>query len=230
MLWAGVGPLGRLSMRLASLGAPPLYGRAYLARLSRRGYVSPSAKIHHSQLRLGSNVFVGPGVLIYEDRNGGPVELGDAVRIYDDSFIQTGDGGGVRIGSDTVIQPRCQISAYKADVEIGAGVIIAPNCALYPYDHGIAPGVPIRRQPLQSKGPIVIGDGAWLGVGAIVLSGVRIGEGSVIGAGSVVTEDVPDGAIAVGSPARVINNRAALASTTTEAAPEDYPSPVRTAG
>lgn len=53
-------------------------------------------------------------------------------------------------------------------------------------------------------------DGAWLGVGVIVLGGVRIGAGAVIGAGSVVTQDVPDGAIAVGVPARVVKMRSEL--------------------
>jgi len=48
---------------------------------------------------------------------------------------------------------------------------------------------------------------AWLGVGVVVLDGVKIGEGAVVGAGSVVTRDVPDNAIAVGIPARVAKTR-----------------------
>jgi len=47
--------------------------------------------------------------------------------------------------------------------------------------------MPIRKQPVKTKGGIVIGDDAWLGVGVIVLDGVKIGKGAVIGAGSVVT-------------------------------------------
>jgi len=42
----------------------------------------------------------------------------------------------------------------------------------------------------------------------IILSGVTVGTGSVVGAGSVVTSSIPDGSIAVGSPARVIKTRA----------------------
>ena len=45
----------------------------------------------------------------------------------------------------------------------------------------------------------------------IVLSGVRIGKGAVVGAGSVVTDDIPDGAIAAGAPARVVKMRDELA-------------------
>jgi acetyltransferase-like isoleucine patch superfamily enzyme len=103
------------------------------------------------------------------------------------------------------------LSAYKGTIHIGTGVMMAPYCALYPYDHGILPGMPSRKQPLRSRGGIVIGDEAWLGVGVIILDGVRIGAGAVVGAGSVVVHDVPDGAVAQGVPARVIMLRSELA-------------------
>ena len=48
--------------------------------------------------------------------------------------------------------------------------------------------------------PITIGDGAWIGAGAIILPGITIGKYAVIGAGSVVTKDVPDYTIAAGNP------------------------------
>ncbi len=65
----------------------------------------------------------------------------------------------------------------------------------------------MNRQPLTTKGDVVIENDAWLGFGVVVLSGVHIGEGAIIGAGSVVTRDVPEGAIAVGNPARVVRMR-----------------------
>jgi len=61
------------------------------------------------------------------------------------------------------------------------------------------------KQPQRKRG-IMIDDDAWLGFCAIVLDGVRIGQGAVVGAGAV-THDVPDGAIVVGAPARVVNMR-----------------------
>ena len=135
------------------------------------------------------------------------MELEDRVHLYGDTYIQTGDGGSVRIGRDTHIQPNCQFSGYKAAIEIGCEVQIAPRCAFYPYDHGLSLEEPIFKQALTTKGKITIEDDAWLGFGVIVLSGVRIGKGAVVGAGSVVSSSIPDGAIAVGVPARVVKFR-----------------------
>lgn len=204
---AGLGAIGRFAYRMAGLFEPPYYGLVPLAGLSARGYIAPSATICHKRLVVGRRCLIGERVLIYQDTGEGRIRMGDGVHIHRDGIIQTGSGGRVVIGNNTHIQPRCQISAYLGSVEIGEGVEIAPNCAFYPYDHGVAADSPIAQQPLTSKGGIEVGDGAWLGVGVIVLDGVRIGMGSVIGAGSVVTRDIPDGAIAVGAPARVVKTR-----------------------
>ena len=204
---SGLKYFGRVATRLAICFTPPFKGRYYLAQLNRQGYISPSATLHHADLRIGDNVFIGDRVIIYQSFDGGRVEIGDGVRLVGDIYVETGQGGSLNIGSNTFIQPRCQFSAYVGRIEIGCGVQIAPNCAFYPYDHGFARGKLIREQPLRTKGGIIIDDDALLSYGVIVLSGVRIGKGAVIGAGSVVTRDVPDGAIAAGVPARVIRMR-----------------------
>lgn len=210
MQFAGLGYFGRIATHLATWFAPPYKQRRYLARYNAKGYIAPNAIIHHNNLQLGANVFIGDRVTIFQSENGDSVELGDRVHIHQDTCIETGKGGSLKIGADTHVQLRCQFSAYKGSIQIGRGVQIAPNCAFYPYDRGMAPGEPISKQPLQTKGSITIGDEAWLGFGVIVLDGVRIGKGAVVGAGAVVTSDVPDGAIAVGVPARAINTRSNL--------------------
>jgi acetyltransferase-like isoleucine patch superfamily enzyme len=210
MRFAGLGPMGRFATRCAVLFAHPHKARVYLARMNQKGFISPSAVIHHAQLHLGRSIFMDDRVVVFQRETGGPIELGDRVYIYRDTILETGEGGRITIGSDASVHPRCQINAYKGSIEIGSGVMIAPSCALYSYDHGVAPGLPIREQPLRSKGDIIIGDEAWLSYGVIVLGGVRIGEGAVVAAGSVVTKDIPDNAIAAGNPARVIKSRLEL--------------------
>lgn len=216
MQLAGPNQVGRVATRLAAWFVPPYKARGSLAGLSSRGYIAPSAIIHHPALRLGANVFIGDQVIIYQAHKGsGPVELGDRVHLHRDIIVETGLGGSLIVGADTHIQPRCQFSAYEAPIRIGCDVQIAPYCAFYPYNHGFAPDELIRKQPLQTKGGIVIDDDAWLGVGVIVLDGVRVGKGAVIGAGAVVAEDIPDGAIAAGVPARVVKMRSDLAEPAT---------------
>ncbi len=221
MLSAGIGIFPRTATRLATWFVPPYYKRITLARIHPRGYTSPSATICHSGLRMGANVFIDDNVLIYQGDGGGEVELADCVHLYRDTIIQTGRGGSLTVGPYTHIQPRCQFSAYMSPIRIGSYVQIAPNCAFYPYDHGFAAGQPIWKQPLRTKGGIIIDDDAWLGVGVIVLDGVRIGRGAVIGAGSVVTHDVPDGAVAAGVPARVVRMRSDHGSDFTEEVNKD---------
>jgi acetyltransferase-like isoleucine patch superfamily enzyme len=196
-----------LGMRIAAWWAPPYNRRGRLALWNPRGFISPSAVLDHRELRLGAHVFLDDRVLIVQETDGGPVTLGDHVYLLRDVIIQTGQGGSVTIGEGTHIQPRCQFSAYKGSIRIGAGAHIAPNCAFYPYDHGTAAGKLIGKQPLQTRGGIVVEEDAWLGFGVIVLDGVRVGRGAVVGAGAVVTRDIPDGAIAMGVPARVVRMR-----------------------
>ena len=207
MRFAGLSPFGRFATRLATWSAPPYKARCYLARLSPQGFIAPSVSISHNDVFFASHVFVGDRVVIFRTPDGGPVTIGQGTQIHSDTIIETGSGGTLTIGAHTSVQPRCTFSAYKGSIEIGSGVQIAPNCAFYPYDHGFAAHDLIRRQPLQTKGGIVIRDDAWLGFGVIVLDGVTIGKGAVVGAGSVVTHAVPDGAIATGVPARVIGMR-----------------------
>lgn len=199
--------VGRIATRLALIGMPPFLQRTALARMTQRGFISPSARLHGSTIKWGSHVFIDDRVLIYQEPVCGPVELGDRVRVFEDTHIIVGPEGGVYIGSGTSIHRGCQIDSYKAPIWVGCGVEIAARCDFQSFDHGIAPNAPIAKQPLITKGPIIIEDGAWLGYGVIVLSGVRIGKGAVIGAGSVVTKDVLAGGIVAGVPARLIRMR-----------------------
>ena len=57
------------------------------------------------------------------------------------------------------------------------------------------------------EGDVVIESGTVIDAHALIADGARIGKGAVVGAGSVVTDDIPDGGIAVGIPARVVKMR-----------------------
>jgi acetyltransferase-like isoleucine patch superfamily enzyme len=181
--------------------------RLRLALIQPNPYVDPRAVIKHDKLQLGRHVYIADRTIIFKANEGGRVDLSDRVNILRDCVLETGQGGSISIGDDTFLHPRCQIMAYKGDIIIGEHAAIAPNCAFYAYNHGVNAGELIKHQPLETRGGIKVGNGVWFGFGVIVLDGVNIGSGAVIGAGSVVTDDVPENAIAVGNPARVISVR-----------------------
>jgi len=207
MSFAGTSRSGRLAARLASVLAPPYMDRFYLARLGPNPYIDPQAVINHGDLQIGPQAFVADRVIIHQAAGGGRIALAESAHVLRDSVLETGQGGTISIGRDTFLHPRSQVMAYCGDIVIGDHVAIAPNCAFYAYNHGSESGELIKHQPLQTRGGITIGNGAWLGFGVIVLDGVTIGPGAIVGAGAVVTEDIPENAIAVGNPARVVSHR-----------------------
>ncbi len=87
-------------------------------------------------------------------------------------------------------------------VRIGNNVQIAPNVGLYTAGHPLHPDS--RNSGYEYGIDITIGDNVWIGGSVCIMPGVTIGNNAVIGAGSVVTKDIPDNAIAVGNPARVL--------------------------
>lgn len=93
----------------------------------------------------------------------------------------------VKIGVGTVI-------AHSIGVVMHHSVVIGKDCHIL---HNVTLGGNDRGGPM-------IGDNVMLGAGCCVLGNVRIGNGVKIGANAVVLKDVPDGAVAVGVPARII--------------------------
>lgn len=102
-------------------------------------------------------------------------------------------GRGVFVGPLAVVHARARVDHHAI---INTGAIVEHHVRVGENTH-VAPGAVLA-------GTSSVGRDTLIGVGAKVLPGVSIGDGCVIGAGSMVREDVPDGAKAVGSPARVI--------------------------
>lgn len=199
--------LGRMATRLAILPTPPYKGRSHLRFLNSQGYISPLASIYHSRLTLGANVFVGDRAVIYQQDDEGSIEIGDRTSVWGDCLLETGKGGEITLGPDCRVNLGVQVVSYKAPIRIGRDVGLSAHSLLYSFNHGIAAGSPYMEQPLESKGPIIIDDHAWIGMGSIILSGVHIAEHAIVSAGSVVTQNVPKNTIVGGVPARIIGVR-----------------------
>jgi maltose O-acetyltransferase len=109
-------------------------------------------------------------------------------------------GYNIRLGRNAFLNFSCIILDVCA-VEIGDLTQIGPGVQILTADHPRDPAQ--RAGGLEFGKAIVIGRNVWIGGGALILPGVTIGDDAVIGAGSVVTRDVPEGATAMGNPARV---------------------------
>lgn len=128
---------------------------------------------------IAAGAFVAPNAVVVGD-----VEIADGASIWFSAVLR-GDLGPIRVGPRSNLQDGVIVhldagfpTIIGADVTVGHGAII----------HGT-----------------VIGDGAQVGMGAILLTGSRVGPGAMVAAGAVVPEgmEIPAGAVAMGVPARV---------------------------
>jgi maltose O-acetyltransferase len=110
-------------------------------------------------------------------------------------------GWNIRAGRNLFVNFNC-VFLDCAPIEIGDDVQIGPAVQIYTATHPLDPA--LRRAGFESTAPVRIGNGVWIGGGAILLPGVAVGDGAVIGAGSVVTKDVAAGAVVAGNPAKTI--------------------------
>jgi acetyltransferase-like isoleucine patch superfamily enzyme len=108
----------------------------------------------------------------------------------------------LHVGADTVIGNHVTIN-LDAPVVIGSNVSLSPFVRIYTSTHQLGPGSS-RRMPGVLARPVVVEDGCWIGLGAMILPGVTIGHGSVVAAGAVVMQEIPPDSYVEGNPAQVV--------------------------
>jgi acetyltransferase-like isoleucine patch superfamily enzyme len=175
---------------------------------------------------VGRNVTFGHGVVLRHPKK---IRLGDDV-VVDDLVVLDAKGAsnrGIAVGNGVFLGRGTILSCKDGDIVLGDHTNVGFHCEVFSastvtvgrhglfaaYTYLVGGGhefdradVPVIEQGRSSRG-ITLGDNVWLGTGTKVLDGVRIGRDVVVGAGAVVTDDVPDGAVAVGIPARVVRRR-----------------------
>lgn len=167
-------------------------------------------------VRLGRDVFIERKQSLERFRSelDPGLVIGDRVQIFMWSGISVEPTGRVEIGAGSTLVGAILMCAEE--ISIGTNVIISYNatiadCDFHPHDPDLrkidsmaaAPDGDLSLRPPLVSRPVVIEDDAWIGIGAIVLKGVRIGRGARVAAGSIVTADVPDGCTVAGNPARL---------------------------
>ena len=158
------------------------------------GAVIRSHTVIYAGNTIGADFQTGHGVMVRELN-----EIGDDVSIGTHSVVEH----HVRIGNGVRIHSNAFIPEYSV-LEDGAWV--GPNAV---FTNALYPLSPEAKANL--KGPHLL-PGAKIGANATLLPGVVIGRNALVGAGAVVVQDVPEGKVVVGNPARIIKDIADLAA------------------
>ena len=115
---------------------------------------------------------------------------------------------GVTIGENCEIYSTATFGSEPYLIKLGDNVRINSCVPLITHDGGVWV---LRNKKDEYKNidmfaPIEVGNNVHIGSNAIIMPGVRIGSNCIIGCGAIVTKSIPDNSIAVGIPARVIEN------------------------
>lgn len=169
-------------------------------------------------VRLGRDVFLElkASFTRFRSKRDPGLVIGDRVRIYNMTVMSVEETGAITIGEDSILVGPTFWCA--GDITIGRRVVLSYHVVIadgdfHPRDPtlrrndaiAIAPGGDARNRPPYVTRPVVIEDDVHIGIGAMILKGVRIGAGSSVAAGAVVTSDVPPMTHVAGNPARIDN-------------------------
>ena len=202
-------------VRLAT--ATGLMRRRILEQLMLGGatIVDPDSTFIDATVTIGQDTVIEPFSVIK-----GKTEIGQECRIGPHVYIEDakiGDrsdcGPFAKLRRGTEIADDVHIGSFAELVrtKVGRGSAVPHVSYLGDTDLGedanIGAGTITANFDGVNKNRTVIGDGAFVGVDTMLVAPVKLGKGSRTGAGSVVTKDVPDGATAVGVPARVIRKK-----------------------
>lgn len=175
----------------------------------------PASTFIDGTVRIGQDTVIEPFTHIKGDS-----EIGESCRIGPHAHIEDariGDrsdcGPFVKIRPGTVVDQDVHIGSFAELVRttVGRGSKVPHVSYLgdtsIGEDANVGAGTITANFNGEVKNKTQIGDGAFVGVDTMLVAPVKLGKGSRTGAGSVVTKDVPDGATAVGVPARVVRRK-----------------------
>ncbi|MFX0069905.1 MAG: acyltransferase [Candidatus Hermodarchaeota archaeon] len=156
--------------------------------------------------KIGKNATIREPAIIYPNNQiGDNFQTGHFITIREDNKI----GNNVSIGSHSNVEHHIII---EDNVRIHSNCFI-PEYSILKHDCWIGPNVVLTNalypRSINVKNELIgptIEEYAKIGANSTILPGIKIGKHALVGAGSVVTKDVPDFAIVIGNPAKVIGD------------------------
>ena len=186
-------------VRRRAAGGRDRWWAARQVRRAQSAFAPPPASAYAA---MGPGTVIVPPARIERPEN---IELGAGVLIHEHVWLMAGRGSGTTLWvGDRAMFTRFVKVVAMGHVEIGEGVSIADHSYLSDVEYVPGHTGPPQDRPLTEPRPVVVGDHAFIGVGAVIKPGVTIGAHGYVGAGSVVDQDVPPWTLVAGNPARVI--------------------------
>jgi len=178
--------------------------------------VDPASTFIDATVEIGQDTVVEPFTVIKgRSAIGAECRIGPHAHIEDASIGDRSDCGPfAKLRPGTVVGDDVHVGSFAELVrtKVGRGSKVPHVSYLgdttLGEDVNIGAGTITANFNGETKNRTDIGDGAFVGVDTMLVAPVKLGKGSRTGAGSVVTKDVPDGATAVGVPARVVRRKA----------------------
>ena len=202
-------------VRLAQAAA--IIQRRILDRLMLSGVtiVDPTSTFVDATVAIGQDTVIEPFTILKGQTTiGSDCRIGPHVHIEDAKVGDRSDCGPfAKLRPGTEISDDVHIGSFAELVRsrVGRGSKVPHVSYLGDTDLGedanIGAGTITANFDGTNKNRTKIGDGAFVGVDTMLVAPVKLGRESRTGAGSVVTKDVPDGATAVGVPARVVRRK-----------------------
>jgi len=177
------------------------------ASLGKKTVVSAFGSIEidkGAKVILSDSVVLSPGYRIKAEGNS-EISIGAGVFIGSCVKLSTTPGAKISIEAGAFLNHDISIVSQNS-VTVGSDTLFGPYCYVSDHNHRTPKGVSIKESGFDTC-PILVGDGAWLGVGATLLKGSSVGNGAVIAARAVVTKPVPDNEIWGGIPAKKLGER-----------------------
>ncbi len=168
-----------ITSRKTEIGPGVQAPKEQMARIAPEIKEDVTEPVKSAEPQIHENATVFPGAVIVGD-----VTLAEHSSVWYNAVLR-GDIAPITVGKGSNIQDGCVLHVdFDIPLRIGERVTVGHGAVLHSCD---------------------IGDGSLIGMGAIVLNGAVIGKNCVIGAGALVTQNtkIPDGSMAIGSPAKV---------------------------
>ncbi|WP_406844502.1 acetyltransferase [Flavobacterium soyae] len=155
----------------------------------------PVIEFSKTEILSSDNIIISIGNNEIRKKIASNINADFAIAIHSKSIISE----SAKIDKGSVVMAGVVINAFATIGKhsiINSGSIIEHDCEIADYCH-ISPNVSLA-------GNVTIGEGTHVGIGACIIQGIKIGKWTTIGAGSVIIDDVPDFAVVVGNPGKII--------------------------